>query len=472
MLRLGQVVARSSLGRARRDAAIDRWLWTTLAVGAGLALIVSYRVAHLSLVLGSPEGRWVYEYIYGFKPRLLVVCVGVFFASGALLILPSRWIRRREWWLVAIWLLVGTTAQLRLRALALYPIGRTFASDGSNGYYGATHQYPASVLLPNFDRLRSTLTIHPRSNMPGKLALVYGLERISQDPNVLARLVIVLSNLGGILLYLFVRELTGDPVIAMVSLAFYLFVPAKLFFFPVLNTITPLVVLACLYLWLRALRTHAMAYAVALGAALFVLLVYEPTPLVCGVIFVALAAGALCRGEVDWGVLIRHGAVTALTFVAMYLGMLVLTGFDVVGVFRHVLADAVEFNHAARRPYMIWVWRNLLDFGFGVGLCQALLLIVVLADGIRRTRGLRQEVWRDPMTIFNVSLVTTILITDVLGVSRGEVIRLWIFLACLAQIPAAAACVRLNNRAAALAVLATTLLIGTLGTSMLAFARP
>ena len=49
-----------------------------------------------------------------------------------------------------------------------------------------------------------------------------------------------------------------------------------------------------------------------------------------------------------------------------------------------------------------------------------------------------------------------LLALDLAGINRGEVIRLWIFLACLFQVPAAYVCVRLRHRGAfAIVVLAT-----------------
>ncbi len=450
---------------------MNRRLWLALWAGAALSVFVAYRMAHLSLVLGSVEGRWVYEYIYGFSWRSMAVCAAAFAVCAALLMIPSDLMRRREWWLLALWLLVGTAVQLRLRALAPYTIARMFESDGSDGYYGATRQYPASVLLREFDRLRPTLTIHPRSNMPGKLVLVYALERLSPAPARLAELVVVLSSVGGLLLYLFARDLTGDVTTAMVALALYLCVPAKLFFLPILNTVTPVIVLGCLVLWQRALRARTTAYAAALGAALFGLTAFEPLPLVTGLVFAGLAWTAIVRGEKTWPALGRQVASAAIAFVSAAVLIGLWMHFDSLAVFRHLMRDAVEFNAAAGRPYHVWVWRDLLDFSIGAGLCQALLFVALVWAAVRRAGG-AAALAGEPVAMFAVSLLAAILVTDVLGVNRGEVIRLWIFFACLVQLPAAHACTRLRNRAAALVVIGTSLAVGTVGTSMIAFGQP
>jgi hypothetical protein len=446
-------------------------LWASLLCGALLSVLVSYRMATQSLVLGSSAGRWTYVYLYGFSPRSLVVCFGAALVCSVVAALPPSVTRRYEWWVVALWLVLALTIQLRLRLLAPYPVERIFASDGANGFYGATHQYRAPVLLRDFDRLRPTLSIHPRSNMPGKLMLVYLLERLSQDPRWLSWFVIAISNLGGVFLYLIVRDVFHDQATALLALVFYLFVPAKIFFFPVLNTVTPAVMLCCLYLWITAVRTRAIGWAAALGASLFGLLLFEPLPFVTGVLFLALAGHLLLRSETDGRVLVTRAGWTLLTFAAAYMAARVVIGVDAVAVFRHVWNDAVAFNAEAGRPYRIWVWRNLIDFSIGTGLCQMTAWAGVVVYAVWHAREWRM--WgREPVVMFSVGVAATVLATDLLGVNRGETVRLWIFLACLAQVPAAYACARLESRVATALVLATSVLSGTIGTSMFNFAQP
>jgi len=447
---------------------MNRWLWVALAVGVVLSIVVAYRIAHLALILGSEDGRWIYGYIYGFNPRSLVFSAIGFAIAAAPLLLSRETVRRREWWLLAYCLLTGTAIQMRLRTLTPYTLGRVFESDGSNGYYGATRQYRASVLLKDFDRLRPTLTVHPRSNMPGKLALVYALESVSTDPSTLAMLVIVISNLGGVVLYWLVRDLTSDPSVALTSFVFYLFVPGKLFFFPILNTITPVAVIVCLYLWNRAIRHGHLLWSVALGVGLFGLTVFEPLPLVTGLMFAALAVSAFVNGEVDVRRLVTHAAAAAASFLTAMLAVRLWLHFDLATVLRHVTADAVEFNTIARRPYRIWVWRDLVDFSIAAGLVQTFLFVALVLSILREWRGIRRN-W---MAAFAVSLAATLAVTDLLGVNRGETVRLWVFFSCLVQVPAAYVCVRLHNRVATLATLATSIVVGAIGTSMMTFAQP
>lgn len=302
--------------------------------------------------------------------------------------------------------------------------------------------------------------------MPGKLMFVYALERFTRNPKVLPWLVVGVSNLGAVLLYIFVKDFCADRVVALVSLILYLFVPAKLYFFPVLNTVTPVVILLFACLWIRWLHTRQVAYAAALGMIFYLLVFFEPLPLVMGLFFAGLTGRALWKREIPWQTFLTHTGVAMLSCLAVYATMFAWFGFDLIATFRHVLAGAVQFNVEARRPYSIWVSRNLIDFAFGMGVCQALLFFVPV--GVAVWRGRLDE----PIASLSLALAAVLLATDLLGVNRGEVVRLWIFLACFFQIPAAFVCAQLNSRIALMIVLGTTLVQDALGTAMLGFATP
>ena len=101
---------------------------------------------------------------------------------------------------------------------------------------------------------------------------------------MVAWLIIGLSNVGGLLLYLFIRDASGDRFLAGLSAILYFFTPAKLYFVPLLNAVTPVVVLICACLMIRWLNTSRIVYAVVLGVAVYGLALFEPTALVAGVL--------------------------------------------------------------------------------------------------------------------------------------------------------------------------------------------
>jgi hypothetical protein len=455
-------------------------LWASLLLGSMLSLAVSCRLAMQSLVFGSSEGNWVYGYFGSFNGRIIeVFLIATVFAAGLLSVFwsllpptgPLHASKSIEWPMVFAWCLFALALQGLLRSLTPFSFRDIFASDGANSFYTVALRHDAGTILRNFERLRRSWPLHAQSNLPGKLLLVRGLTHITSRADGLAWLIVGISNLGGALLYLFARDLFDSRRVALLSLALYLFMPAKLFFFPLLNTVTPVAVLACGCLLLKWLATGRPAYAALLGAAIYGLMLFEPGSLVAGLLFTALMARALWRGDIASDVLARQTGLGITTFAATYIAMAVWFGFSLAGALRSVGADAAQFNLAAARPYGIWVRQNLIDFLFGVGVCQAVVLPVALVDGlVAKTPA--QSRWTAPIVVICLTLAGMLAAVDLIGVNRGEVIRLWIFLGCLFQIPAAYACARLDSRAAAFLVLGTTLLQDALGTSMVGFIVP
>jgi hypothetical protein len=452
------------------DISFQYIAWAAVILGVSLALYVSYRVATQSLLLGSVEGRSIYPYVRPFAFSSVAVAALVSAAVWCVLLLPSPALSRKAWWLV-VWIVAALGLQAALRALTPYSFERIFASEGANSFYTVTTRYFASTVLSEFERVRELWPLHAQSNMPGKLMLVYALRHFSRRPDVLAWLVVVVSNLGAVFMYLFVRDLVGDARAGMYAAILYLFVPAKLFFFPLLNTVTPVVALACAWLSLRWLQTGSSTWAAVFGAALYGLTFYEPLPLVLGLLFAALALGSVSRGEITWPRLAAQSGIVALAFAATFLVVRSWVGFDMYGAARLIARHALEFNASAGRPYGVWVRANPREFLFGVGVAQAVLFAAALAMGLSRiTRGPGRPT--QPMTLFCLGLAAVAVVTDLLGINRGEVIRLWIFLACFFQVPAAYLCARLESRAALALVLTSTVLQTALGTAMIGFILP
>src|SRR5262249_27943455 len=158
--------------------------------------------------------------------------------------------------------------------------------------------------------------LHAQSNMPGKLLAIYGLLNFSRHPAVLAWLVVLLSNLGGVIFYFFVRDLFGDRRVALYALILYFLVPAKLYFFPLLNTLTPALAIACAYLTLKWTRSQRASYAALIGVVVYALILYEPICLVAGVLCAAIVAWSIGRGDMTVSTAARHLVFGVLAFAA------------------------------------------------------------------------------------------------------------------------------------------------------------
>jgi hypothetical protein len=446
----------------------DRTLWGVLLLGAALSIAISCAIATQSVIVGSADGRWFYGYVRAFSTQPVGAALLVTgFASALLLALRPR-PGVREWTLVFGWVAAATALQAPLRSLTPVGLDDLLTSDAASSFYSVTQRLRPSVVLRSFEQVQAAAPLHVQSNMPGKLMLLYALQVISVRTDVLPWLLIGLSNAGGALLYGFVRNLFGDRRVALYSLVLYLFVPAKLFFLPLMNTVTPVVVFACACLLLAWLQSSRARYAALLGAAVYALVFFEPLPLVMGVLFAALIGRALWQRAIGWRQILRHVGLGVGTFGAVYAAMRLWFGFDLFEGLWHVGAHAARFNAAADRPYSVWIRANLWEFIFGVGFCQFIAYFGALAGGLHGPDAWPRRFAR-PITAVCLSLAAILLITDLVGVNRGEVIRLWIFLACFFQIPAAYLCARLPGDGAILIVLSTTVLQGALGTAMIGF---
>jgi hypothetical protein len=444
----------------------DRAVWASLVVGTVLSLLACYGIASRSLILGAPGAGWFYGYVEEFSVRPLGAALLVTGVAGALLFfLPSR----RPWLAVAIWIVAATGLHVLLRSLTPFTLEEIFVSDATNSFYSVTMQFDARTVLDSFQEVRDLSPLHVQSNMPGKLMLLYGLESLTRRTDVLAWLVLVISNLGALLVFGFVRDLFEDEIAALYAAVLYLFVPARMLFFPLMNTVTPLIVFGCAWALVRWLKTGKDGYAALLGVLVYLLVFFEPLPLVMGVLFAALIGRAVHQREIAAAQVLRQIGVGALAFCVTYVAMYLWFGFELVDALRQVSGHAVEFNVLSARPYGRWVRENLREFAFGAGLCQIAVFAAALGDAAAVGGSWRSRLVK-PAALLTVSVLAVIVITDLIGVNRGEVVRLWIFLACFVQIPVAWVCARLRSPIAVLIAIATSALQAALGTAMIGFA--
>jgi methylthioxylose transferase len=449
-----------------KESLSRRVVWCALLLASALSLLVAVCVARQSLIIGSRAGEWVYPYNAPFRLEALWIALLTTAIAAALLATESG--VRAPSPLLLLWFVAGFVIQMLLRTLTPFTLAQMFASPGANSFYDvATHEL-ASNVLRDFHALRAGWPIHAQSNTPGKIMLVYAFRFVTERLNVMAWLVLAVSNLGVFLTYWFTKDLLKDTRTALWAALLYLIVPAKLLFFPLLNTVTPVIVLLCACLLQRWLISGRALFAALLGASLYGLVFWEPLPLVMGLLFAALLGKALLQATVTWRTCVVHGLLALAGFTATYAAIWLLFGFDLASALREIGAHATAFNRESGRPYGLWVKQNLFDFVFGIGICQAVLVIVALGDGLFTTG----ERWRSPIVLLTVSLIAVLLVTDLLGVNRGEIVRLWIFLACFMQIPAAYVCARLDSRIAIGLVLGTTLLQDALGAAMIGFIVP
>ncbi len=448
-----------------------RLLRFSILLGIVLSLAVTAGMTAHAITLGSVAGGWVYPYRQW--ADLTIVAVWLIYSAGAAatLMIPWRVAEHRPWWTLVTWIVVATALQWILRTTAPYPLDAQFASDNANSFHSVAEDYDAADLLKRHGRVRLNAPLHVQSNMPGKLLLTEGLQKATARADVLPWLVIGISNLGALLMFGFVRDLLDSRRVALYAALLYLFLPARTFFMPLMNTVTPLVVITCAWLLLGWLRTGRTLYAAVLGFALYGLAFFEPLPLVMGLLFLALAIAAMGRRQISWERFVAQAAVTIGVFIATAEAMTAWTGFDIVRTFQTIGRHALEFNATTARPYAVWITANLWEFAVGVGPCQLIasvgVLVVLLSASGR---------WRDrlsaPMVATCMGLFAVLGAVDLVGVNRGEVTRLWIFLGCFYQIPLAWACSLRDSQVAIAAVVGVTAFHAAVGTTLVGFVVP
>ncbi|HXO19246.1 MAG TPA: hypothetical protein VOA87_04890 [Thermoanaerobaculia bacterium] len=447
-----------------------------LAAFGGFLLVLVRR----GVVFGSVAGHSAYAFLADARPpaALLVGLAGAV-VLGAAMWASLRIVDRHPWPVVLAWWAGAFVFQLAVRGLYPAPLAGIVESDVCTSFYSPTLHWPPAELLRRFaDVAPWLLPHHAASNMPGKIFVFYFLELFTKSPGGLALLIIALSNLGSAMLFLVAREWFGSARTGLLAFALSMLFPAKVGFLPLLNAVTPGFLLLSLWLWLVYLRRQEAVWLLLLGASLYLLLFVEPLPLVAGVIFLGAFLQRRAAAAIGWRALPGIAAWTAAGFGLVHAAMWLAFRFEILSVFGMMLRDSVGFNQRKGRPYDLWVGQDLKEFFLVAGWLPSLLYAVSLGTLIAGTvkashlEGIRKAVRErlaDPASNLLACFTLCLLAIDLLGVNRGEVARLWIFLGVLLQLVAADACLaRLGERAAGLTV-ATVALQTAVTVGMVAF---
>jgi hypothetical protein len=225
-----------------------------------------------------------------------------------------------------------------------------------------------------------------------------------------------------------------------------------------LNTVTPVGILACLDLLLAYLDTRKRAWLAALGVGLYLVVLFEPSPLAVGVLFVGVLVYALGHGQVTWRELGWIVLLPGLAFVATA-GLFALAfSFRLLPALEYVVREAARYNQLEGHGYTVWLKENLKELFYAAGL--PVTMLVTYAAGARLAAW-RRPAWNPLRWPVETNVLVFSLLTVgavwLLGINRGETTRLWIYLAVLLQLPAAAFLEREIRRPGLLYLVAVTL---------------
>lgn len=249
-------------------------------------------------------------------------------------------------------------------------------------------------------------------------------------------LIILLSNLGAILLYFIVKDLFKNKTTALYTAVLYIFLPARLAFFPILNTVSPVLTLFSLFLFVKFLDQRKDYFLFMLGVSLYLVFIFDPLALSAGIVFAAILYFYWREARIAKKELAKIVLIPALTFGAANYLVFLITKFDALGTFPYIINEARSFNLATHRSYPVWVIQNLIDFGSANGIAQSTLLFALFLYFLMNCKKIEFKLFGIG-SILTIAALFLLLLLDLFGISRGEVYRLWIFVMVFFQIIAA-----------------------------------
>jgi hypothetical protein len=217
--------------------------------------------------------------------------------------------------------------------------------------------------------------------------------------------------------------------------------------------------LLCFYFFAIYLENKKPWVAWLLGLSGYILILFEPSPLITGFVFIGITIYAFKEKRLSKKDIYRLLINTFLAFCVAYIIFYALFSFNLFGALLYILRGAGDFNLIQGRGYQIWIIENSKEFFYGVGIPVLVIFIYMTAYVFVQTKTLKDLAQWSLENIFIISLLVTYVVLLFLGINRGEVTRLWIYLAVLFQVPASIFIAKINKSGALFFLVAATLAI-------------
>ena len=427
-----------------------------------IGIMMTFLVYSGNFIFGSIKGIWMYRYFEEISslPRWIPVIALVLLALSVFI--GGKLIHLHEKTTLIISFLILLVLQFVMRSATPFSLGEIVASDKSNSFYTPSVQYSALEILRNFESLAATFPLHARTNMPGKILFFEFLGLFAETPKGMGVLIVVFSSLGGVLLYSICRKMFNDKVAAYYAYIFYILIPCRLFFLPLLNTITPLFMLLMISLVVLFTENSKILNAWLTGIAVYFLILFEPSPLVTGLIPAGILLYSFVNNKLTKQAILRLIIHASLAFLVLHLIFRTFFSFDLFETLQFVLRDATHFNQLAGRGYRIWLGENLKEFFYSAGTPVMVIFIYSISQAAVRWDEITNPAHWSYEFVYSVSLLITFAFVVLLGINRGEISRLWIYLAVLFQVPAAVYIAKIKKSTLIFLLVAGTLVIQTL----------
>ena len=400
-----------------------------------ISFYMTFLVISENFVFGSIRGRWTYGYFETVQtiPSWIPVLVGISLSLSVFL--GSKFIHSHEKFTLFVAYFNILFVQILIRKVYPFSLEEIVLDDRVNSFFTPAIKYSAFDIISKFSELAPTFPKHARTNMPGKILLFEVFTAFTNSPEIMGLLVIALSSVGALLLYGICKQLFHDKKAAFYALILYGLIPSKLFFFPILNTVTPVFILFSFYLFIVYIEKKSLSLSWFLGISLYILILFEPSPLATGMIFIAILIHAIYKKSFSLKDFWTLGTNLILAFLCTHIFFNVILSFNIFQTFEYILNDAVKFNQTRHRGYWRWVGENAKEFFFSVGVPIAVIFIYMTAHTLSRLKKILIEKKWSLDDVYLISVIITYIAITFIGVNRGEITRLWIYLSVFFQIP-------------------------------------
>lgn len=402
-----------------------------------ISVFVIFLVYKENFVFGSEAGNWVYRYFKTVPTLPRWIPVITLLSLSLFVFIGSKLIHSYEKIVLFGSFLNAVLIQFLICSVYRVSLGSIVRSDLANSFYTPAIKFSTIDILTKYHILAPSFPLHAKSNMPGKILLYEFFTLFTFSPEIMGYFVIIVSSLGALLIYGVCKKLFHDKQAAFYALVLYALLPAKLFFLPLLNTVTPVFMLLCFYLFVLYIEKKNVWIVWLLGVALYVLILFEPSPLITIIVLVGILIYAIKEKSFSKKDFWRLFLNLVLSFISIYIIFSVFFSFDLIQSLLYVLNDAVDFNVVDKRDYVIWLGENVKEFFYAAGLPVMIIFVYMTAHIFSQLKTPKNIANWPLENIFIVSLFINFCVVVFLGINRGEITRLWIYLAVLFQIPAA-----------------------------------
>ncbi len=427
-----------------------------------ISALLIYLVYSQNFIFGSSSGKWTYSFFNTVTPIPRWIPISVLILLALTLFFGSKLILSHE----KVTLIGCFVMAFIIQSLifSVYPasLDKIIQSNVATSFYSQAMRYTPLQILTHYNDLLPAFPEHSNSNMPGKILLFQFFKLLTSSPQAMGYLVILLSTLGAPLLYGICKMLFHDRLTAFYALLLYALVPCKLFFLPILNSVTPIFLLLCLFLFLVYIERKQTLFLWLSGCALFILILFDPAPLVAGFIFIGILINAILEKRILKKDLWRVFLIPIISFLIVYILFWVFFSFNLGQVVQTILKNAENFNLKHRPSYLAWVEENPKEFFYGVGLPIMMIAIYQVMQIASQFRQLKYISGWSIENVYILSFLMTFCILVFLGINRGEITRLWIYLAVLFQIPASFFMAKMPHSKLLFFLVATTLVAQSL----------